>query len=169
MEGKINNINWVIEKVVSDLRAVRTSQKFSKEISMLDRLALEELKIDVRHKKISRESWILWERPVCGHIKHNIDGAAKENPGESGGGGVMRDSKAKVIIAFVYFYGTSTNMVIEARALLDGLRLCKAFGIVNLVVESDSKVLMDLISKKKSHPWFISSYWLEMMLLVDQL
>ncbi|XP_077226257.1 uncharacterized protein LOC143859445 [Tasmannia lanceolata] len=81
----------------------------------------------------------------------------------------MRDSKAKVIIAFAYFYGTSTNMVAEARALLDGLRLCKAFGIVNLVVESDSKVLMDLISKKESHPWSISSYWLEMMLLMDQL
>ncbi|XP_077237364.1 uncharacterized protein LOC143879051 [Tasmannia lanceolata] len=81
----------------------------------------------------------------------------------------MHDSKAKVIFAFAYFYGTSTNMVAEARALLDGLRLCKAFGIVNLFVESDIKVLMNLISKKESYSWSISSFWTEMMLLMDQL
>ncbi|XP_077249302.1 uncharacterized protein LOC143888778 [Tasmannia lanceolata] len=96
-----------------------------------------------------------------------LAGAAKGNPGESGGGGVMRDAKAKVIFAFAFFYGTSTNMVAEARALLDGLRLCKAFGFKNFVVESDSKVLMDFISKKGSHPWSISFFWPEIIDLMD--
>ncbi|XP_077217986.1 uncharacterized protein LOC143852487 [Tasmannia lanceolata] len=167
MEGKERSTNWVIQQILNKLKTVSSSQKFTKENNMVECLALEQIQIEPQRQKISRDNWIWWDRPMIGSLKLNIDGAAKGNPGESGGGGVMRDAKAKVIFAFAFFYGTSTNMVAEARALLDGLRLCKAFGFKNFVVESDSKVLMDFISKKGSHPWSISFFWPEIIDLMD--
>ncbi|XP_077249428.1 uncharacterized protein LOC143888931 [Tasmannia lanceolata] len=88
------------------------------------------------------------------------------HPGESGGGGVIRDHNAKIILAFSLYYEIGSNMVAESRALLDGLRCCSAFKVPKIIVESDSKVLIDLILSKGQIPWAIQYLWKEIQNLL---
>ncbi|XP_077253152.1 uncharacterized protein LOC143892421 [Tasmannia lanceolata] len=57
-------------------------------------------------------------------------------------------------------------MVEETRALLDGLRCCKAYNMSKMIVESDSKVLIDLIDGKGQIPWAIQYLWKEIQPLL---
>ncbi|XP_077251044.1 uncharacterized protein LOC143890293 [Tasmannia lanceolata] len=116
-----------------------------KEPNLLEVLSLSQLGISPCRPRIQKDCWILWKRPPKGTLKLNIDGASKGNPGEAGGGGVIRNEKSTVILAFSLYYEKGSNMVAETRALLNGLRCCKAFNMSKIIVESDSKVLIDLI------------------------
>lgn len=56
---------------------------------------------------------VKWQLPPTGRLKWNTDGAAKGNPGISGGGGAVRDSWGRFIFAYAVPYGISTNFVAE--------------------------------------------------------
>ncbi|XP_042944792.1 uncharacterized protein LOC122278673 [Carya illinoinensis] len=62
--------------------------------------------------------------------------------GDAGGGGIIRDYSGSCIAGFAHHYGVATNTVAECCALLDGLRICKNLGLQNVVVESDSKIVL---------------------------
>ncbi|MQM01807.1 hypothetical protein Taro_034565 [Colocasia esculenta] len=79
-----------------------------------------------------------------------VDGvAAKESPviapaeeegnlGDYGGGGCIRDSQGNVHLAFAHFYGVGTSMLVETRALSDGLHFASTHGYRVSIVYSDS-------------------------------
>lgn len=53
---------------------------------------------------------IRWVRPFILWIKLNVDGTSKGNPGESGSGGIFRDSNFDFILAFANYLGHQTSM-----------------------------------------------------------
>lgn len=65
-----------------------------------------------------------WTPTTLGFPKLNVDGCSLGNPGECGGGWVVRDTQGALIAGFSTFYGWETNTTAEVRALLDGIRLC---------------------------------------------
>lgn len=100
---------------------------------------------------------IRWMQPLWPSLKLNTDGACKSN-GESGGGGVIRDSRGNTIFAFSHFYGTANSLIAEARALLDGIKYLRTFVSDPAIVECDSQSLVRIIKKEIHCPWSILAY-----------
>lgn len=113
---------------------------------------------------------IKWICPPWPLFKLNTDGASKTTR-LSGGGGVIRDSKGDIILAFSHYYETATSLIAEARALLDGLKYLRIVSPGPAIIECDSKSLVQIINKETQCPWYILSYTREMssLLLPDDL
>ncbi|XP_058105495.1 uncharacterized protein LOC131248975 [Magnolia sinica] len=94
---------------------------------------------------------VKWTRPPPGWFKLNVDGSSCQNPGESGGGGVLRDAHGRVIFAFHRYYGLTANTVAEAQAMLDGITLYRNLGLSSIVVESDSSVVVEAAADPNAH------------------
>ena len=56
----------------------------------------------------------------------------------AGGGGLVRDVRGHIRIAFSSFYGRITNNEAEIRAIWDMLVLCEEHGIEVAEIQSDS-------------------------------
>lgn len=67
---------------------------------------------------------------VVAWIKLKADGACKGNPGLSGAGAILRDSKACLIAAFCVFLGVQTSLYVEAEAMFLGINLAKDLGLL---------------------------------------
>ncbi|XP_019052801.1 PREDICTED: uncharacterized protein LOC109114513 [Nelumbo nucifera] len=94
-----------------------------------------------------------------GYFKLNVDGASRGNPGPCGGGGIIRDGRNGLISAFSNIYGSDSNLVAEAMALLDGLHLLVALNLEKIMVELDSKLMIDILNSICAAPWKLW-FWL---------
>lgn len=110
---------------------------------------------------------IIWSCPKTGYALH-VDGAAKGNPGPTGGGGCIRGSKGELIHGFSYYYGVGTNMMAEARALLDGMRILEKSKLLVDAIFYDSKVLLNMIRLRYRPPWRILKWWDDIKSIIDK-
>ena len=107
--------------------------------------------------------FVMWAPPQLGHLKLNVDGASRGNPGQAGGGGLLRDHRGRIIFAFSLFYDVQTNTAAEAMAIRDGLLLCEARDLRDIVLESDSRVLVDMLHSGHCMHWRLKSIWIDIM------
>ncbi len=70
------------------------------------------------------------------------DGASRGNPGESGIGIIIKDGKGNVLASIFGYIGLATNNVAEYTALLACLRKAAELKCTDLVVHSDSELLV---------------------------
>ncbi|OIS99333.1 putative ribonuclease h protein [Nicotiana attenuata] len=98
---------------------------------------------------------VRWYKPDDGWVKLNTDGCSKGNPGNSDGGGILRNSQGACIFAFADYYGTCSNNMAEAKAMLQGIKMCIASRYSNVIVEADSQLIVDMINNKMKVPWHI--------------
>ncbi|MQM09494.1 hypothetical protein Taro_042366 [Colocasia esculenta] len=92
--------------------------------------------------------------PPTGRLKLNIDGAFKFAAGSAGGGGILRDHEGECILNFAMKYqGVVSALDAEARALRDGITTCCNQGILEIMVETDSLILMQIVTGQKPRPW----------------
>lgn len=109
----------------------------------------------INHQIGNKSSLILkWQLPPPGTWKLNFDGASKDNPRLSGGGGLIRDEVGNLIRAFVFKCGISIALIAKIWALLHGIELAAKLGVVKLVVETDSLVTSSLLILRsiRTHP-----------------
>ncbi|PHT36728.1 hypothetical protein CQW23_24428 [Capsicum baccatum] len=92
---------------------------------------------------------IFWHKPDHGWVKLNVDGCSKGNPGPAVGGGIIRDHAGVMISTFVEFYGECSNNLAEAKAMFTGISICLNKGPRNVIVESDSMIIINLIKRVK--------------------
>lgn len=71
-----------------------------------------------------------------------IDGASRGNPGPASTGVVLRDENGKTLREHCRAIGVETNNVAEYTALLDALELAAEMGADELIVHSDSQLLV---------------------------
>ncbi|KAK0578412.1 hypothetical protein LWI29_009957 [Acer saccharum] len=69
------------------------------------------------------------------------------------------------LAGFVHLYGVATNSIAEGLALLDGLRMVQQRGIRNLLVESDSKVVVGWLNSGICNLWYMWDFWEEILYL----
>ena len=102
-------------------------------------------------------SWLItqWVCPHMGRYKLNSDGCCKGNPGEGGGGSILRDDTGQVVFACADYYANKTNSCAEAKALLQGLQVCKEKGFHHIDIEVDSLMLKNVIVGSTTTPWGI--------------
>ena len=75
-----------------------------------------------------------------------IDGASRNNPGESGIGVILKDEKGTTLKKEFGFIGTATNNIAEYTALLKCLKVVRNMPCKRLVVHSDSELMVRQIN-----------------------
>ena len=74
------------------------------------------------------------------------DGASRGNPGKSGIGGVIKDSKGLIIDEVSEYVGIQTNNYAEYKALELTLRRALELNIKNVEVFMDSKLVVEQLN-----------------------
>jgi ribonuclease HI len=90
-----------------------------------------------------------WRYPPIDWVKINVDGCSKGNPGLVGAGGVIRDAMGRWIVGFALNIGICTSVGAELWAITNGLKLAWSKGFRKIILESDSSLAVDLITKNK--------------------
>ena len=86
---------------------------------------------------------VRWKPPPCGWFKINFDGSVyHDGSGRASIGGAIRDSAGRVVLAFAEPTEHSTVGIVEARAMIRGLRLALELRLQRVVVEGDNLVLV---------------------------
>ncbi|MQL87893.1 hypothetical protein Taro_020451 [Colocasia esculenta] len=97
---------------------------------------------------------VRWLTPPQGRLKLNIEGAFNMMSDEAGGGGILRDHKGNMCCAFASPYqGLKSSLDAEALALRDGLLMCCRKGVHEVLVETDSLNLLQIVTRQLPHPW----------------
>lgn len=103
-------------------------------------------KSNSRRLEIKRKNWA--NCTIIGIL--NVDGAIFEGQHSIGVGMVLRDVKGDVImIATRKEYEVNDPIEIELLAVFRGLQICMHMGITNLIVESDSLLMVQAIQSGK--------------------
>ena len=88
---------------------------------------------------------VKWSKPPNGWYKLNTNGASCGNPGREGGGGLIRDCNGSWFKGFARSIGLATSITTKFWALRDGLKLALNAEIQRLIVELDTKVVVDIV------------------------
>ena len=91
----------------------------------------------------------VWIPPSGEDLFFNIDGSAKGSPGEAGIGGVLRDSRGKVLGLFSSYVGCLDSNSAELFALHRACSLLASFPSLasrKVIIASDSKVIVSWIN-----------------------
>jgi ribonuclease HI len=85
--------------------------------------------------------------PPPGFHKVNFDGASKGNPGRSGYGAVIRNNLGQIQSITAENLGCDTNNSTEIWGLLKGVQMALDQNLTCLIIEGDSKIIIDLVTK----------------------
>ncbi|GLJ54074.1 hypothetical protein SUGI_1157640 [Cryptomeria japonica] len=121
-----------------------------------------------KKSKNSERSLVKWSLPPAGWKKMNFDGASRGNPSVSGFGAVIRDEVGNLIGALSGPIGVATNNVAEITALAEGLNWAYSKGISKIVIEGDSRIILDGIVKKCFSNWKLDTWSTRIGLLLSK-
>ncbi|KAL3514289.1 hypothetical protein ACH5RR_027006 [Cinchona calisaya] len=97
-----------------------------------------------------------WSAPPVNYFKLNTDRVSRGNPGLAARGGAIRDLNGKLVAAFSSFYnGIHSNLFAKLMALLEGIQLCQKLELQKVVIEVDSMMALNLITKKVKSTWLL--------------
>lgn len=82
-----------------------------------------------------------------------MDGSSKGNPGSSGGGCVVRNGSAEVVLAASFFFGIHDSLYAELMALSKGLQLCLEHNFSGVLVETDSLLIVNWLRQPSVSDW----------------
>ena len=75
-------------------------------------------------------------------VKLNFDGSVKQN-GLASGGFVVRNHLGSILDMDGLLFGTQTPIMSEALSLRARVKRCKNLGFRNVIIEGDSKIIID--------------------------
>ncbi|CAJ2642097.1 unnamed protein product [Trifolium pratense] len=96
--------------------------------------------------KLKDTIYIGWKRPGEGWVKLNSDGACKNKGEVAGCGGLFRDSDGRWIKGYTKKIEACDALQAEMWGLYLGLDMAWREQFSHLIVENDSKILIDMIS-----------------------
>ncbi|XP_012845938.1 PREDICTED: uncharacterized protein LOC105965938 [Erythranthe guttata] len=145
------NTTTITRSIFSHLRALNDAFLGKRPMKLMGRLIIQQLNLEVKPPPLTRGSWIKWNPPNPLQVKVNVDGSRKGD--ECSGGGLIRTHDGSFIRGFSNFYGQGNHILAEAQTILDGLRICHEMGFTQVKVESDSKLVIDMIYHKAIVAW----------------
>ncbi|GLJ06474.1 hypothetical protein SUGI_0039990 [Cryptomeria japonica] len=108
-------------------------------------------------KSIERRK-VKWKPPPIGWKKINFDGASKGNPGLSGYGTVVRDEEGNLVEVVCGQVGFVSNNIAKITALEEGLKWATGNGITKVVIEWDSKFILNEIINQRFTNWRLNTW-----------
>ncbi|KAL6213663.1 hypothetical protein ACLB2K_013109 [Fragaria x ananassa] len=133
----------------------------SGETSKFLNLIIWDYALEWRKSKLkSNDSYIFsytmhaWKKPPEKFFKLNIDGTRVSPIGKIGAGGVIWNHYGDWISGFQINLGAGEILDAEACGLFQGLKLAVSLNIKNLIIESDSAILVQLMNNSEfgNHP-----------------
>ncbi|MQM16434.1 hypothetical protein Taro_049392 [Colocasia esculenta] len=113
---------------------------------------------------------VKWLHPPPGRLKLNVDGAFKLTESGAGGGGILRDHRGTCVLAFAKNYqGVTSALAAEALALRDGLTNCCSKGFMDIMVETDSLNLVQIVTRQTPRPWELSCIIQDVVVITQKL
>ncbi|XP_070046476.1 uncharacterized protein [Nicotiana tomentosiformis] len=100
---------------------------------------------------------VTWQLLFHGWYKYNIDGDSKGNPGPIFLGFCVSDDEGDVVYARAVDLGVTTNVVAEAKAILEGFEYCVEYDLHPLILETNSLVMKKAIEWEWDPPWLVAS------------
>ncbi|XP_019055746.1 PREDICTED: uncharacterized protein LOC109115811 [Nelumbo nucifera] len=94
-----------------------------------------------------------WAPPPSGFVKLNFDGSSMGNPGPSGIGGVLRNEEGMIISLFSGPIGLGDSLKAEISAVIEGTQRAIELNITNLVIEGNSKLVVDWLRIDTANFW----------------
>ena len=110
------------------------------------------LGINGKQVRTKQKIQVRWQCPPPNWFKLNTDGSSLGNPSLAGGGGLIRNEKGDWVKGFARAIRTTTSVVAKLWALRDGIKLCIALKLQAVVIELDSKLVVDLLKKELNNP-----------------
>ncbi|KAB2625369.1 hypothetical protein D8674_017029 [Pyrus ussuriensis x Pyrus communis] len=106
---------------------------------------------ELSNDRVIKVGTIRWSPPKVGFVKLNFDGSVVNQQGTSGF--VIRNEMGSHFIAGARRFGQTTINVAECLALSDGLWMAKANGLKHIIVEGDSKLVIEAIRGSYHASW----------------
>nr|XP_027096084.1 uncharacterized protein LOC113715980 [Coffea arabica] len=141
-------------------RVVSAVDEFVKQLGATARLSAAHFRGDMGDPWIGRctrpvkrktAQAVSWSRPPWQHVKLNTDASVSNK--RAYGGGLLRDSDGQLIFAYYKEFGELDVLLAESTSLLHGLQLCSDLAPGPLLVEVDSKSLVDLLNAGATSNW----------------
>lgn len=86
--------------------------------SMVEFSFIKHLNVPIHAPKAPCIIQIIWQKPPCGWVKCNTNGASRGNLGLATCGGIFRDSSGVIMGCFSDFLGTLTSFQAELVAIM---------------------------------------------------
>ncbi|XP_059295412.1 uncharacterized protein LOC132048740 [Lycium ferocissimum] len=96
---------------------------------------------------------VYWSKPQGLQVKINTDGSSIKEKKKAGAGGIIRDHEGRMILAFTQSIGYCSNNEAEIKAAQIGLYYCSTLGLKNVILEMDSKLIVDMIIEIRKPSW----------------
>ncbi|CAL1384891.1 unnamed protein product [Linum trigynum] len=112
------------------------------------------LQLDCNSKPNRTDRLVCWGAPPRGWSKMNTDGAAQGSTGMATAGGILRDSDGDWLGGFCCKIGTGSAILAELWGIHQGLLTAWNQNTQFLILETDSKLAIELIRKREDpvHP-----------------
>lgn len=109
------------------------------------------------------------DTPPKGWIKLNFNGCSKRNLGMAIVGGLFFDDKGRVMEGYAKGLGIATSNETEAINFWWGLKRAKQCGYRKLIIEADSKLIIEALKGKMNASWKIKIYIEDSKILINSL
>ncbi|PKU62326.1 Putative ribonuclease H protein [Dendrobium catenatum] len=96
---------------------------------------------------VSTFKYVIWKKPDIHFIKINTDGSVRE--GLYGCGGILRNDKGNLVLAFATPLNKCSVLVAELKAIYEALKICLSLGILKVWLEIDALIAIKEISVEK--------------------
>lgn len=100
---------------------------------------------------VQTDNTILWTPPGMGWVKVNVDGAVSTTSRVAGCGGICRDHTGNWLAGFACAIGQCTVLEAEQLAMIRGADVAWEKGYRKVILESDSKTLVEMLKDMKSY------------------
>ncbi|KAL6145048.1 hypothetical protein ACLB2K_055736 [Fragaria x ananassa] len=113
--------------------------------------SFKENNMNCRVGSFKTPSAIKWQPPPASTFKVNFDGSVTSSSAACGI--IIRNSEGVPIITSSKNIGKASVPTTEATALRDSILIAKNRGLTRIIVEGDSKIIIDAVNGKISAPW----------------
>ncbi|KAF7828673.1 ribonuclease H [Senna tora] len=124
--------------------------------------------LDHQDNVARKEVLVAWEKPPKGWVKLNSDGAVKGSDGNAGCGAIIRDHNGSWVAGVVRSLWECSVLKSEAWGMFEPIHLALSLNLKRIVVEADSKCLVDGILKGRNINFEVSGIIDEIFILLQQ-
>lgn len=101
---------------------------------------------------------VLCTNPLDGWFKLQVDRSYKGNPCPCGKCGILRDEFGNFKPAFLEKFKNETNNEAKLQALISGISMCKTLDIQNIIIETNSELVVGWLKKNHCSAWYLWNF-----------
>lgn len=82
---------------------------------------------------------------------------------------MIQDEVGTVQGAFSAHFSLGTNNGVELRAVTAGIIMCKKLNCFNVIIENDSKLVVDRLLRGRCTLWYLCDFWDELLTALEEI